>query len=78
METIFDHNITQSELEAIAGPLDWTREDFQKFSQESNYANIYRLYIYRQDLGKAKEYLKKIKSRRYKLFSLCNHDLVMV
>lgn len=75
METIFDHQITQAELEALAGPLDWTREDFEKFSQESNYANIYRLYIYRGDFEKAENYLSKVKTKNYKLFSLCNHDL---
>ena len=76
METIFDHNITKEEISAILGPLDWTREDFENDSQESNYGLIYRLYSYRGDDITAKKYLDLIPNNVHKIFGLCNHDVV--
>ena len=60
METVFDHNITREEINAILGPLDWKPENFERVTQESYYELIYRLYSYRRNDKKAKIYLNLI------------------
>ena len=75
METVFDHNITREEINAILGPLDWTPENLERLTQESNYELIYRLYSHRRNDKKAKIYLDLIPNTIHKIFSLCNHDV---
>ena len=74
METVFDHNITKEEMDAILGPLDWTHEDYVDEPPEFNYELIYRLYSYREDYKTAQKYLDLIPNSIHKLFTICNHD----
>ena len=74
METIYEHNVTIDELQALFGPLDWPKDYCESYSQEDNYIDIYRLYTIRKDITRAKQYLNKISDTNYKLFSLCHID----
>ncbi|MBR6284762.1 MAG: hypothetical protein IKR25_10790 [Muribaculaceae bacterium] len=76
METIFEHNITKDELLNVTGSSRWTREKILELSdsQIDHYTMIYRLYRYRGDYAKAKEYADKIPDTVHKLFETCNHD----
>ena len=76
METVFDHNITREELEAVLGFSDVTKErlDSLGFTQRDHYSIIYRLYTYRGDHVTAKEYADKIPNDVHKVFGTCYHD----
>ncbi len=76
METVFDHNITEKEKEAVLGSATYTRERLESVitSQESHYGIIYSLYTYRGDNKKAEEYANKIPNSIHKILGLCNHD----
>ena len=76
METIFDHNVTKEELKAVCGSADITKELLCSVlhSQRSHYNVIYRLYTYRGDKEKAKEYADKIPNDVRKVFGTCYHD----
>lgn len=76
METIFDHNVTKEELKDILGFDSWTREELLSINctQRDHYGVIYRLYRYRGDKEKAKEYADKIPDDDYKNYETCYHD----
>ena len=76
METVFDHNITKEEIEAIFGTSNVTKEWLTSlgFDQRSHYNVIYRLYLYRGDNKKAQEYSDKIPNDIRKVFGTCYHD----
>jgi hypothetical protein len=60
MESIFDHNITASELEYLFIKYK-KREDYESFTQaHSKYADLYLLYNLRGDGDKAEYYLEKV------------------
>lgn len=76
METIFDHNVTKEELEAVLGYDSWTREELLSMgsTQRDHYGIIYRLYTYRGDHKTAKIYADKIPNDVRKVFETCYHD----
>lgn len=79
METVFDHNITKEEREAVLGFADITEEDFTslEFSQRDHYGVIYRLYTFRGDHATAKKYADKIPNDIHKVFGTCYHDFAV-
>ena len=67
IETIFDHNVTDEELQRFGGKeyFEMAKKygvDPYKYEDDSNYA-IGLLYSMRGDKKRAKEYLDKVKSR---------------
>lgn len=76
IETVFDHNITEKEMEAILGSSSFTRERLCCFSQNSNYAMIYNLYLFRKDKEKAQIYADKMPNTSRKVYCICYHDIV--
>lgn len=76
METVFDHNITEKELEAIFGTKEVTLQRLETlgFDQRSHYNAIYSLYRYRGLRSIAKKYADLIPNDVAKVFGLCNHD----
>ena len=77
METVFEHSITKREMKDILGFDNWGREEFSDLSQDSHYAMIYRLYLYRGKEMIAKKYAAKIPNTIEKVFGLCNHDFAV-
>jgi len=77
METVFDHNITRKELEAVFGFATTTLEDLVEWTQIDHYSLIYRLYIYRKQKDIAKLYSDKIPNSIHKVFGTCNHDFAI-
>ena len=77
METVFDHNITKEEKEAVLGFADSSIEEFDDWTQIDHYGLIYRLYRYRGDLMNAKKYSDKIPNDVHKVFGTCNHDFAI-
>lgn len=63
METIFDHDITEKEIEIVTGFPDTTREEYIKYrkTQDDCYEDLCLLYKFRKDKMKVKEYQSKIK-----------------
>lgn len=80
METVFDHNITNEEKEAVFGFSSVTKErlDSLGFTQRDHYGVIYSLYTYRGDYITAKKYADKIPNDIAKVFGLCNHDFAVM
>lgn len=92
METIFDHNITQDEIENFFGAHFRTKEEYDLINstvvpgiiepmteydmQQDEYVGIYKLYKYRGDEAKAKEYYDKIDDMTYKLGTLGHNDVL--
>jgi hypothetical protein len=65
IETVYDHNLTDEEREKLGFSL--TEEEYRRFtSEDTAFADLFRLYFHRGDWAKAKEYLKKIKDKIYK------------
>jgi len=77
METIFDHNITKKELEAVLGFADSTLDEFEDWTQIEHYGLIYRLYRYRHDFTTAKKYADLIPNDVHKVFGTCYHDFAI-
>ena len=76
METIFDHNVTEEEVNALTG-FDLTKEKYLEHndSQIDCYVDIYYLYkIIREDEEKAQEYFDKIPDSPHKYFSIGMFD----
>jgi hypothetical protein len=78
METVFDHNITKEEKEAVLGFADSSIEEFDDWTQIDHYGLIYRLYIYRGDRKTAQRYADLIPDTVAKVFGLCNHDFAVM
>lgn len=77
METIFDHNITKKEIKRIFAGYLYTKEEYlEDFGDNeiSCLADIFRLYILRDDKEKWIEYLSKIPDSDWKKFELANFD----
>jgi hypothetical protein len=67
METIFDHNITKDEIQAL-GMIRNTKEEYIKdIGPETSNGDIFSLYILRGDYKRAGEYLSKIKDKSYRM-----------
>jgi len=65
IETVYDHNLTDEEREKLGFSL--TEEEYRRFTSENTaFADLFRLYFHRGDWAKAKEYLKRIKDKIYK------------
>lgn len=77
IETIFDHNVTEEEIELLFGMSGYTEEYLQKKPQERNYAHIYCLYLIRKDEMTAMKYFNLIPDSINKYFSLGNHDFAI-
>ncbi len=77
METVFDHNITEKEKEAVLGFADSTLDEFSDWTQIEHYGLIYRLYRYRGDIAKAKKYAELIPNDVHKVFGTCYHDFTI-
>lgn len=77
IETIFDHNVTEEEIEILFGMTGYTEEYLQKKPQDRNYAHIYRLYLIRKEESIAMKYFDLIPDSINKYFSLGNHDFAI-
>ena len=79
METVFDHNITKEEREAVLGFANVTKERLNSlgFTQRGHYEIIYRLYTFRGDHVTAKRYADKIPNDVQKVFGTCYHDFAV-
>ena len=79
METVFDHNITKEEQEAVFGFSGVTEERLNSlgFSQRDHYGVIYRLYTFRGEHKTAKKYADLIPNDVNKIFGTCNHDFAI-
>lgn len=71
METLFDHEITKNELEKLSSfiPSSYFRnksEYLKKSCDDLCYADLFHLYLLRNDNKKAEFYLKKIRDEKYK------------
>lgn len=76
IETIFDHNITKKEMKKLLGYDGWTREEFEKVTNErQNIVAIYNLYRLRNNDEMADHYASLIPDDEDKWFTTCNHDL---
>jgi len=65
IETVYDHNLTDEEREKLGFSL--TEEEYRRFTSENTaFADLFRLYFHRGGWAKAKEYLKRIKDENYK------------
>lgn len=64
-ETVHDHNLTDEERETLGFTM--SEEEYRRFSSEDGaLADLFRLYVHRGDLAKAKDYFKRISDREYK------------
>lgn len=77
METVFDHNITKEEREAVLGFADSTLDEFDDWTQIDHYGLIYRLYTYRGDHKTAKRYADRLPNTIAKVFGTCYHDFAV-
>lgn len=77
IETIFDHNVTEEEIEILFGMTGYPEEYLQKKPQDRNYAHIYCLYLIRKDEMTAMKYFNLIPDSINKYFSLGNHDFAI-
>ena len=76
METIFDHNVTEKEIEFITGYPKTTREAYLGYRKKEGYLiDLYYLYRYRKDLQTAKKYYDKIPDSFDKAFSIGKFDI---
>ena len=71
METIYNHGITKNELEKLSSfiPSRYIgnkSEYLKKSCKDLCYADLFHLYVLRNDITKAEYYLKKIKDEKYK------------
>lgn len=65
MESIFDHNVTDGELEYLFVKYR-NKDDYETFTKShGKYADLYLLYNLRGDITKAKYYLDKVVSEVY-------------
>ncbi len=66
MKTVFDHNITQEEKEAI-GVVEFQKEEYVKYSdQDTAYCHLAYLYHNRNNIKKSFDYAHKIKDEIYR------------
>lgn len=78
METIFDHNITEKEMEFITGYSDTTKEEYLSYRKKDGYIiDLYYLYRYRKDATKAVSYYNMIPDSFDKAFSIGKYDIPM-
>lgn len=77
IETIFDHNVTEEEIELLFGMTGYAEEHFINDSQEDNFVHIYCLYLIRKDEITAMKYFNLIPDSINKYFSLGNHDFAI-
>lgn len=85
VETVFEHNITEEEIQSIFY-FPTTRNEFvsminqmydnDKDKLDSINANLYNLFRLRKNKQKALEYFNKISDCDAKWFSLANHCLI--
>ncbi len=71
METIFDHNITNYEIELLSSfiPSRSIRAKdkyLERINKDQVYSDLYHLYLLRGDVVKAEKYLNKINDPEYK------------
>ena len=60
METIFDHNITQQEMEFVVGTPNMKKDFYQSYRNKRGiYEDLYLLYLFRKNKKKAYEYYEK-------------------
>jgi len=67
LETIFDHGVTMAELIQLFGETEDVDNYLYALSQDSAYADLYFLYMARDDSKTALSFLNKIQNPRYKL-----------
>ena len=61
VETIFDHGVTDDEILKLTNGYPESKEDyFYALSQDSAYADLYRLYVIRGDIDKAAFFLDQV------------------
>ncbi|MBP5419281.1 MAG: hypothetical protein J6Y72_05675 [Bacteroidales bacterium] len=77
METVFEHNMTKEEMIGVLGTDELTKKDFVNWTQDRHYGLIYRLYTFRGDDEKAKQYADKMPNTQHKLFETCYHDFAI-
>ena len=76
METIFDHDITEKEIEFITGSPDITKEIYLSYRSEWGiYTDLYYLYRYRKNKEKADYYYNLIPDSFDKAFSIGKFDI---
>jgi hypothetical protein len=78
METIFDHNVTEKEMELLLGFV-WTKEEYVNRShatQRGNHVAIYNLYGLRGDMETVQKYADKIPNDSTKIFDTCYRDYI--
>lgn len=77
METVFDHSVTEDELEYLFDDSHITKEEYLSYgdNQTQAYTFIYYLYRYRNNLEKAQEYLDKIPNTFHKWSCICYNDI---
>ena len=80
METVFEHNPTEKELDYLFDDPKITKEEYLSFgdNQVQAYTFIYYLYKYRKNEKKAQEYLDKIPNTFHKWNCICYNDLPSV
>lgn len=76
METIFDHNITEKEIEFITGFPNTTKEIYLSYRSDWGiYTDLYYLYRYRKNKEKADYYYNLIPDSTDKAFSIGKFDI---
>lgn len=74
METIFDNNITDNEIDSIVG-VHISRDRYESYvSQKKAFEDIYYLYIERGDSITAQRYLDKLPNDIHKFHQVLNVD----
>ncbi len=67
IESIYDYDVTDNELLQLTDGYPESKEDyFYGLSQDSAYADLYRLFVLREDHNKAALFLSMIKDDRFK------------
>jgi hypothetical protein len=66
-ETIFDHGVTDAEIQALTDGYPETQEEyFYGLDHDSAYADLFRLYRLRGDTDKAAYFMEKIEDNSFK------------
>jgi hypothetical protein len=67
IETIYDHNVTDAEILVMTDGYPETKDEyFYALSQDSAYADLYRLYIIRNDPAKADYFVAQITEKAFR------------
>ena len=75
IETVFDHGITQSEMDSLFGGEESFTEYYSELSINDAYADLYFLYEIRNNHNQATIFLNKINDDNYRkhLVMGCDH-----